>query len=173
MLLIERLVLRRLSQLSSAVAAISDNRHNRLDLKITDNDELGQLGAAIHRMLEPVQQAHRREQAQSERARQQIEMAHELKTKFIANMSHELRTPLNAIINFIIRSGLRGPVIDDQITYLNRIYASSEHLLGLINDILDLTAPAFGRCCSICSPMRLDSPIEARSPCVCGSRDTS
>ncbi len=147
LLITERLVLARLSQLSSAVVAISENHLTRLELKPTDNDELGQLGAAINCMLETVEQAHRREQIQSERARQQIEMAHDLKTKFIANMSHELRTPLNAIINFtyIIRSGLRGPLTDEQISYLDRIYASSEHLLGLINDILDLAKIEAGR----------------------------
>ena len=62
-------------------------------------------------------------------------------------MSHELRTPLNAIINFtrIVSSGVRGPVTDGQLDYLGRVRQSGEHLLGLINDILDLSKIAIGQ----------------------------
>ncbi|NJO07150.1 MAG: response regulator [Chloroflexaceae bacterium] len=84
---------------------------------------------------------------EAQEARKAAEGANELKSKFIANMSHELRTPLNSIINFtrIISSGLRGPVTDEQQDYLHRVRASGEHLLGLINDILDLSKIEAGR----------------------------
>jgi|GEM_PF-3374991 len=83
----------------------------------------------------------------AEQARKSAESANELKTKFLANMSHELRTPLNAIINFtrIVLSGLRGPVNDNQRDYLERVRHGGEHLLGLINDMLDLAKIEAGR----------------------------
>jgi signal transduction histidine kinase len=62
-----------------------------------------------------------------------------LKSQFLANMSHELRTPLNSIIGFsrVIIKGIDGPVTDLQEQDLSAIYNSGQHLLRLINDILD------------------------------------
>jgi PAS domain S-box-containing protein len=64
-----------------------------------------------------------------------------LKSQFLANMSHELRTPLNSIIGFsrVILKGIDGPVTELQEQDLNAIYNSGQHLLRLINDILDLS----------------------------------
>jgi len=83
----------------------------------------------------------------AEKARAQAEQANELKSQFLANMSHELRTPLNSIINFtrILSTGMRGPVNVEQLDYLQRVRQSGEHLLGLINDILDLSKIEAGR----------------------------
>jgi signal transduction histidine kinase/putative methionine-R-sulfoxide reductase with GAF domain len=62
-----------------------------------------------------------------------------LKSQFLANMSHELRTPLNSIIGFsrVIMKGIDGPVNDLQVQDLAAINNSGQHLLGMINDILD------------------------------------
>jgi PAS domain S-box-containing protein len=70
-----------------------------------------------------------------------------LKSQFIANMSHELRTPLNSIIGFsrVIIKGIDGPVTDLQQQDLTAIYNSGQHLLGLINDILDLSKIEAGK----------------------------
>ena len=70
-----------------------------------------------------------------------------LKTQFLANMSHELRTPLNSIIGFsrVILKGIDGPVTDLQEQDLNAIYNSGQHLLSLINDILDLSKIEAGK----------------------------
>jgi len=70
-----------------------------------------------------------------------------LKTQFIANMSHELRTPLNSIIGFsrVILKGIDGPLTDAQRQDLTAIYNAGQHLLGLINDILDLSKIEAGR----------------------------
>ncbi len=64
-----------------------------------------------------------------------------LKSQFLANMSHELRTPLNSIIGFsrVILKGIDGPITELQDQDLNAIYNSGQHLLRLINDILDLS----------------------------------
>ncbi|NIV28909.1 MAG: response regulator [Anaerolineae bacterium] len=70
-----------------------------------------------------------------------------LKTQFLANMSHELRTPLNSIIGFsrVILKGIDGPLTDVQRTDLRAIYDSGQHLLSLINNILDLSKIEAGR----------------------------
>lgn len=71
----------------------------------------------------------------------------QLKSQFLANMSHELRTPLNSIIGFsrVILKGIDGPVSDLQQQDLTAIYNSGQHLLGLINDILDLARIEAGK----------------------------
>lgn len=72
----------------------------------------------------------------------QAELADRSKSEFLANMSHELRTPLNAIIGFseIIKTEMMGPIEQaSYVEYSSDIHASATHLLGLINDILDLS----------------------------------
>ncbi len=70
-----------------------------------------------------------------------------IKSQFLANMSHELRTPLNSIIGFsrVILKGIDGPITDQQNQDLGAIYNSGQHLLGLINDILDLSKIEAGK----------------------------
>lgn len=70
-----------------------------------------------------------------------------LKTQFLANMSHELRTPLNSIIGFsrVILKGIDGPLTELQKTDLTSIHNSGQHLLGLINNILDLSKIEAGK----------------------------
>ncbi len=70
-----------------------------------------------------------------------------LKSQFLANMSHELRTPLNSIIGFsrVILKGIDGPITELQQQDLMAIYNSGQHLLGLINDVLDLAKIEAGK----------------------------
>lgn len=80
-------------------------------------------------------------------ANQILEKASKMKSEFLANMSHELRTPLNAIIGFseVLKDGLIGAVSAEQKEYLNDIFSSGQHLLSLINDILDLSKVESGK----------------------------
>jgi PAS domain S-box-containing protein len=71
----------------------------------------------------------------------ELEHASKMKSEFLATMSHELRTPLNAIIGFseALKDGLVGGMPDSQREYVGDIFTSGQHLLSLINDILDLS----------------------------------
>ncbi|GEM_PF-1683496 len=75
-------------------------------------------------------------------AKELAEIANRSKTEFLANMSHELRTPLNAIIGFsqVMAGEMLGPITTPKyVGYARDILASAEHLLGIINDVLDVS----------------------------------
>lgn len=74
-------------------------------------------------------------------ARQRLRQAEAMRSRFLTHMSRELREPLTNIIGFcrLILNGLDGPISDQQRHDLQIVYANSEHLLGLINDLLDVS----------------------------------
>jgi len=80
-------------------------------------------------------------------ALEEMREADSLKSQFLANMSHELRTPLNSIIGFsrVILKGIDGEINDTQRQDLTAIYSAGQHLLGLINDILDISRIEAGK----------------------------
>jgi PAS domain S-box-containing protein len=89
----------------------------------------------------------RRKNEELEEQSRRVQEASRLKSEFLANMSHELRTPLNAVIGFaeIIHDGKVGPVNAEQKEYLADVLSSSQHLLRLINDVLDLAKVESGK----------------------------
>ena len=77
----------------------------------------------------------------------QLAAAYRHKSDFLANMSHELRTPLNAILGFseLLTQQAYGPLTEKQARYVDNIHTSGQHLLALINDLLDLSKVEAGK----------------------------
>ncbi|WP_280152545.1 response regulator [Piscinibacter sp. XHJ-5] len=93
---------------------------------------------------------------------EQLEEASRLKSEFLSTMSHELRTPLNAVIGFseVMKDGLTGQLTAQQGGYIGHIFQSGQHLLALINDILDLSKIEAGRVELELSPVDLDALLD-------------
>ena len=85
--------------------------------------------------------------AQQRRMTEHLTEVDQLKTQFLAVMSHELRTPLNSIIGFskVLLKGLDGPLTENQAQDIAAIHRSGQHLLSLVQDILDITSINAGR----------------------------
>ncbi len=118
------------------------------------DDEIGELSIAFARMVADISQSRRSLEVRVEEktrdlaaANQELEIASRHKDEFLAHMSHELRTPLNAVIGFsdLLKAEYFGPLNQKQSEYVRDINASGQHLLSLINDILDLAKVEAGR----------------------------
>ncbi|HET9425029.1 MAG TPA: PAS domain S-box protein [Gemmatimonadaceae bacterium] len=96
------------------------------------------------------------------------ESANRTKSEFLAAMSHELRTPLNAIGGYaeLLTMGLGGPVSGEQSEYLDRIRRSQQHLLGIINDILNFSRIEAGQVSYDIRPVALAEIVEAVVPMI-------
>jgi signal transduction histidine kinase len=105
-------------------------------VEVENRDELGGLAANVNRMNDELRRLYT-----------QLEETSRHKSEFLASMSHELRTPLNAIIGFsqVLHEEMFGSINDKQAEYLDDIISSGNHLLSLINDVLDLSKVEAGQ----------------------------
>ena len=118
---------------------------------VANRDELGALALNVNRMNDELQRLYKA-----------LETTSQHKSEFLANMSHELRTPLNAIIGFsqVLREGISGEINAKQEEYLDDILTSANHLLALINDVLDLSKVEAGQVELQVAPFSLQEALE-------------
>jgi PAS domain S-box-containing protein len=98
------------------------------------DEQIRQLNAALEERVQ-------NRTAQLEAANKALQEAVRVRNDFLANMSHELRTPLTSILGMseLLEEQVRGPLNENQLHYVKSIYTSGDHLLKLINDVLDLS----------------------------------
>lgn len=106
--------------------------------------------------------SHRRQLMAEQVARSKAEAANQAKAEFLAMVSHELRTPLNAISGYaqLLESGIGGPLQPQQLGYLARIQRSQQHLLSMINDIIDFARLEAGKLTLHKKPVLVSGVVE-------------
>jgi signal transduction histidine kinase len=139
-----------IQRIDSRLAAIASGDFSG-HVDATNRDELGALAANVNQMNDELRRLYR-----------ELETASQHKSDFLANMSHELRTPLNAIIGFsqVLREEMVGDVNEKQAEYLDDIQSSGNHLLALINDVLDLSKVEAGQVELELAPFSLQDALE-------------
>jgi signal transduction histidine kinase len=152
-LLVARRVVRPLETLRKGVERIgAGDMNSRLEVKT--GDEIEVLADEFNKMTENLRSAYDGLERKVADRTQALALANErlqeldrLKSDFVSNVSHELRTPLTAIkgaVDLILRE-VAGPLTEKQIHYLSRVRSNTQHLAGLINDLLDLSKIESGK----------------------------
>jgi signal transduction histidine kinase len=139
-----------IQQIDTRLAAIASGDFSR-HVDVDNRDELGALAVNVNRMNDELRRLYN-----------ELEAASRHKSEFLANMSHELRTPLNAIIGFsqVLRERMVGDLNEKQEEYLDDVVSSGNHLLSLINDVLDLSKVEAGQVELEVAPFSLREALE-------------
>jgi signal transduction histidine kinase len=127
-----------LVQIENISSAVRREKHLRGQIR-----ELQETKARLEQQGRDMEEMTRRLRS----ARDEAERANRAKSEFLANMSHELRTPLNAIIGFseMLESGYGGTLSERQASYTKDIHDSGQHLLQIINNVLDMSKVEAGQ----------------------------
>lgn len=142
-------VVRPLLAIDDRLASISRGDFGR-HLEVANRDELGTLTAHLNLMNDELGRLYA-----------EVEAANRNKSEFLANMSHELRTPLNAIIGFseVLLQRMFGDLNERQEEYLRDVLVSGQHLLSLINDVLDLSKVEAGHMELVLAPVDVSALV--------------
>jgi signal transduction histidine kinase/DNA-binding response OmpR family regulator len=136
---LEKIVSQPILDLAALARDVSERHDYSVRVRTAGEDEIGVLADGFNEMLTQIERRSRERDEADQRTRE--------KSQFLANMSHELRTPLNAIIGFseILHTRLEGRAAERELKFLDNINSSGQHLLGIVNDILDLSKIEAGR----------------------------
>ena len=140
---LSRRITRPIVQLAHAADDLSGGREPR-EVVIDRNDELGDLARAFSRMAADIrasQEALRQQIHEARAARAEAETANRAKSEFLATVSHEIRTPINAIIGYtdLLLMGVPDPISPRQRQQMEKVRASGQYLIRLVDEVLDLS----------------------------------
>ncbi|MEO7980320.1 MAG: ATP-binding protein [Sporichthyaceae bacterium] len=152
-------------KMEQALAAITAGRL-RQRVQVPNRDELGQLARDLNDMSDRLAESFEEQQTlatQLSETNDSLGRASEAKSHFLASVSHELRTPMNAILGFTdaILAGVDGPLNSEQRTSLEWVQRGGRDLLGLINEILDLSKIEAGKLTLSVEPFEPRELVEA------------
>ncbi|MDM8557419.1 response regulator [Candidatus Parabeggiatoa sp. HSG14] len=149
-----------ISRIQSYIRFIEQDRQHKQELERKVHGRTTELSETNKRLRQEISERQKIEEALKE-SKETAEAANFAKSQFLANMSHELRTPLNAIIGYseMLKEDAEDLGQEDVASDLEKIHAAGKHLLGLINDVLDLSKIEAGKMELFIESVNLDSFI--------------